>query len=382
MARFNRRGWQRGVVAAAAVALGVVIGAAVPVSAEEPSPTPFTAAGDAPMEMARPQAGGRRPDPQATSGNLLVHDGRFRSLPDAPGALITVHRGLDGLGRTVGTYIDDGAVPGPDGFFPAETIHGFVYDHGRFRTIDIPGLVAFPYDINNRGQIVGVYVDPNAVPGPDGLPPPGAQHAFLWERGRVTIIDPPDTVYAPNAYSINDRGQVVGVRIGADGHQIGFLRQNDGTYVDLDPPGASENKALGINDRGEVVGAYLDDGAEPGPDGLYDPGTVHGYRWQDGRYTRLDVPGARASVAFDIDNRGRIVGDFKDADGQIRGFIHDDTGSRSGPDGHGRRDRRDRYTVIDGPGERSDTLIIHNNDRGDAVIPAPGTIDAIENIVR
>jgi hypothetical protein len=380
MARSDQRGSLRGVVAAAAVALGVSIGAPVPVSAEEPSPTPFTAAADAsPMEMSRPQAGGRRPAPQATGGNLLVRDGRFRSLPDAPGAIITVHRGLDDRGRTVGTYIDDGAVPDAGGFFPPESIHGFVHDRGRFRTIDIPGVVAFPYDINNRGQIVGVSVDANAAPGPDGLPPAGAQHAFLWERGRVTIIDPPDTVYAPNAYSINDRGQAVGVRVGPDGHQIGFLRQPDGTYVDLDPPGASDNKALGINDRGEVVGAYLDDGAEPGPDGLYDPGTVHGYHWQDGRYTRLDVPGARASVAFDIDNRGRIVGDFKDADGRIRGFVLGDAGSRRGPGG---QDRRDRYTVVDGPGERSDTLVIHSNDRGDAVIPAPGTIDAIENIVR
>ena len=49
MARLNRRGWQRGVVAAAAVALGLVIGAPVPVSAEEPPPTPFMAAGDAPQ---------------------------------------------------------------------------------------------------------------------------------------------------------------------------------------------------------------------------------------------------------------------------------------------------------------------------------------------
>ena len=53
---------QRGVVAAAVVALGVVIGAPVPVSAEEPSPTPFMAAGDAsPIEIPGPQAGDRRP---------------------------------------------------------------------------------------------------------------------------------------------------------------------------------------------------------------------------------------------------------------------------------------------------------------------------------
>jgi hypothetical protein len=379
MTRFDARRRHRRFVAAAAVAVALVITAPSPVSAEEPPPTPFTVGADAPsIETSRPKARGLAA-PEVSSGNLLLRDGRFRLLPDMPGAQLTVHRGLNDRGQTVGAYLDGGAEPGPDGFYPPETIHGFLHDRGRFRTIDIAGAIAAPYDINNRGQIVGVYVDADAVPGPDGLPPPGFQHAFLWERGRVTVIDPPDTVFAPNAYSINDRGQIVGVRIGAGGRQIGFLRQPDGAYVDLDPPGAGENKALGINDRGDVVGAYLDDGAEPGPDGLFDPGTIHGYRWEHGRYTRLDVPGARATVAFDIDNRGRIVGDFKDDDGQIRGFVRDSGSSRSR---HGWWDGRDRYTRVDGPGERSDTLLIHSNDRGDVVIPAPGTIDAIENIVR
>jgi hypothetical protein len=75
--------------------------------------------------------------------------------------------------------------------------------------------------------------------------------------------------HAPNAYSINDRGDIVGVRVVADGGQLGYLRQPDGRYVTLDPPGGAENKALGINDRGQVVGAYLDDGAVLGPDGRY-----------------------------------------------------------------------------------------------------------------
>jgi uncharacterized membrane protein len=172
--------------------------------------------------------------------------------------------------------------------------------------------------------------------------------------------------HAPNAYSINDRGDIVGVRVVADGGRLGYLHQPDGRYVTLDPPGGAENKALGINDRGQVVGAYLDDGAEPGPDGLYVAGTIHGYRWDDGRYTRLDVPGARATVAEDIDNRGQIIGDVKDAAaGRIRGFLR----------------TRGTYSLVDGPGDRSDSIAIHTNDRGDILIPVPGTIEAVSNIV-
>jgi uncharacterized membrane protein len=318
-----------------------------------------------------PDARGRRPTPGVTTGNVLLRNGRFTSLPDAPGAQVTVHRGLNDRGPDRGCLHRRRRRIGPDGLYPADAVHGFIYTpshsrNPRFETLDIPGAqYAVPYDINNRGQIVGVYLDEGVVPGPDGLPPPGAQHAFLWDRGEVTVIDPPDTVNAPNAYSINDRGEIVGVRVVADVGQVGFVRQPDGRYVTLDPPGGAENKALGINDRGQVVGAYLDDGAEPGPDGLFAAGTIHGYMWDDGRYTRLDVPGARATVAEDIDNRGQIVGDVKDAAGRIRGFLR----------------TRGTYTLVDAPGDRTDSIAIHTNDRGDILIPAPGTIEAVSNIV-
>jgi len=364
----------RWVSAAVATAVGVAalaVAIPAPASAQEPAPGPFGPEGLPGVEGLSPDARGRRPTPELTSGNVLLRNGRFTPLPDAPGAQATVHRGLNDRGQTAGAYIDDGAELGADGLYPPDAVHGFVYTpshnrNRRFETIDIPGArYVVPYDINNRGQIVGLYLDEGAVPGPDGLPPPGAQHAFLWDRGEVTVVDPPDTVLAPNAYSVNDRGQIVGERIVAGVGQLGFVRQPDGRFVTLDPPGGAENKALGINDRGQVVGAYLDDGAVPGPDGLFAADTIHGYMWDDGRYTRLDVPGARATAADDINNRGQIVGDVKDAAGRIRGFLR----------------TRGSDTLIDGPGDRSDSIAIHTNDRGDILIPAPGTIDAITSSV-
>jgi uncharacterized membrane protein len=309
--------------------------------------------------------------PQVATGNVLFRNGRFTELPDAPGAQLTVHRGLNDRGQTAGVYIDDGVKPNPDGFFPPSAGHGFIYTRshepdGRFKVIEIPGAqLTLPYDINNRGQIVGVFLDEGAVPGPDGLPPPGTQHAFLWDRGKVTILDPPDTVSAPNAYTINDRGQIVGVRIDESGNQIGFLRQPDGRYVTLDPPGAAQNKALGINDRGQVVGVYLDDGAVPGPDGRYPARSLHGWLWDGCRYERLDVPDARATAAADINNNGDVVGEVKDAHGRIRGFAR----------------LRGRYTFVDGPGEGNTAFPIHVNDRGDMLIPASGAIEGLVDLV-
>ena len=120
------------------------------------------------------------------------------------------------------------------------------------------------YDINDRGQMVGIYIDAGATPGPNGYYPPGIQHAFMWDKGVVTVVDPPDTVSAPNAYGIINKGQIVGVYLDADLKQHGYLLDH-GTYTPTEPPGSAENKAFGINDHGQVVGIYLDDGALPGP---------------------------------------------------------------------------------------------------------------------
>ena len=336
-----------------------------PAVAQEPESPPFDRAAGA-VEMPRPATRGRQPQQADETGdNLLLRHGRFTALPEPRGATSTVHAGMNDRGQSVGVYLDADGVP-----------HGFVYTptrrrQGAFRTIDIPGTEAtVPRDINDRGQIVGTYGTGGTVPGPDGQPVP-EQHAFVWDRGTVTVVDPPDTVYAPNAYSINDRGEIAGSRHFGDGTQLGYLRQPDGDYITLDPPVGAASKALGVNDRGQVVGAYLDDDAEPGSNGLFAPGTVHGYHWDRGRYDRLDVPRARATAAFGINDRGRIVGEVKDAGGRIRGFL------RSPGPTH----RWWTYRFVDGPGNPGESMAIDVNDRGDILIPAPGSIEHLVDLV-
>jgi hypothetical protein len=111
---------------------------------------------------------------------------------------------------------------------------------------------------------------------------------------------------------------------------------------------------------------YLDDDAVPGPDGRYPRRSLHGYLWDRGRYERLDVPHARATAAADINNRGDVVGEVKDADGRIRGFAR----------------LRARYTFVDGPGEGNTSFPIHVNDRGDMLVPAAGTIEGLVDLVK
>ena len=59
----------------------------------------------------------------------------------------------------------------------------------------------------------------------------------------------------------------------------GFLRNERGRFTTIHVPGAVQTQAFGINNRGQVVGEYLD------ADGRF-----HGYLWEKGRFTTIDGP--------------------------------------------------------------------------------------------
>ena len=125
-------------------------------------------------------------------------------------------------------------------------------------------------------------------------------HGFLFDHGELTRIDAPGAALT-FLFDINDRGQVLGVGTDADNTTgFGFVRDSRGNYTRLpDVPGALTTIPLGFNNRGQIVGLYVDgDGAQ------------HGYLLEQGRFTTIDVPGAVATDAFGINDRGQIVGAF------------------------------------------------------------------------
>ena len=75
----------------------------------------------------------------------------------------------------------------------------------------------------------------------------------------------------------------------------------------LDVPGSlsSSTTADGINDLGQIVG-YYQDAARNG----------HGFLYDQGNYTPLDVPGAYITYATGINASGQIVGYYGDAAGR------------------------------------------------------------------
>jgi uncharacterized membrane protein len=205
----------------------------------------------------------------------------------------------------------------------APPVNGFILRDGRYTPVKIPRTLAHtapngidPTGINDRGQIVGEYVDNRSV----------SRGYLLQPNGRFTRIDVPGSM-GTNASKINNRGQIVGLYndrspdLGDRPDSVGpfslrgFLREPDGRYIRIDFPGATSTQVLDINDRGQAVGEYIDQA-----------GAFHGFMWERGRITTLDVPGAAGTSVFAINDHGQIAGVVGDGTNPPRGFLLDRDG--------------------------------------------------------
>jgi probable HAF family extracellular repeat protein len=107
-----------------------------------------------------------------------------------PGALQSAAFDINDQGQVLGAYLDK------DG-----TSRYFVFGEGDLEIIDVLGAVQLlPFGINNRGHVVGFYLDTDLV-----------RHGFIFQNGTVTTIDHPLASLDSEAHDINDRGQIVGL---------------------------------------------------------------------------------------------------------------------------------------------------------------------------
>ena len=128
--------------------------------------------------------------------------------------------------------------------------------------------------------------------------------ALLWDRGRMTVLDPP--VDRIDRLVVNSAGVVAG-RGGAAGGVVSWVYEH-GAYRTLDGPGGRHEGVVAINSRGDVLGggpeARLATAAIPRT-GPYDQPVV--WPAADRRPRELPAPGADAT-AYDIDDDGTVVG--------------------------------------------------------------------------
>jgi probable HAF family extracellular repeat protein len=186
---------------------------------------------------------------------------------------------------------------------------------------------------------------------------------FLLDRGRYEVIDLPGSEVTgafgiSTINGINNRGRIVGKAVDADAEGFyGLVGDRRGRFRRFDFPGALATYANKIDDRGRIVGVANRTAPEVGV-----PGTF-GYLLARGGFTRIAYPGAVSTEAIGINNRGRVVGGYLDQNGVGRGF----------------RWQNGRFTTFDGPpGPNAGlTALTDINDRGDMVgayVAGTGTV--------
>ena len=270
-----------------------------------------------------------RHEPRSPGPVFVLDKGRISAF-DPPGLNANELIDINDRGQVAGTYID-----------PSGASRGFVRDnHGRFTLVDVPGATeTYVSKINDRGQIVGIacftascdsqrgYLrDPDGgfraiqVPGAarteafglddqgrivgQYVDDDGVTHGYVWKRGRFSTIDIKGAA-GTSITGLNDHGEMVGAYVDSDGTFHAFFRTARGRVATYGAPGVPYTVPFDVNDRGTIVGLTTD--ALPLPDAEQLHGFVLNIR-RGGRPTPIDVPGAPRTVAYGIDDRGRIAG--------------------------------------------------------------------------
>jgi probable HAF family extracellular repeat protein len=197
------------------------------------------------------------------------------------------------------------------------------------------GIEGIPWDVSDRGQIVGYAFESGAflwdrgvitylAPGWGSSQASGINergqvvgflqvgststfYAFTWQDGEFTYLAPlSGAADHAQASSINKAGLVVGSSVGATSWTRAVAWQGD-TIIDLDALKGplTHNSAEAVNDRGQIVGYGT---SERGGDPL------HAFLWEAGVLTELHGLSDYATAEA-INNHGWVVGNSRDSAG-------------------------------------------------------------------
>ena len=153
-----------------------------------------------------------------------------------------------------------------------------------------------PQKINERGDIVGEFIDSS-----------GVTRGFVrFSDGSFSapIVDPNDTVGFTEGRGINNSRTVVGDYGTSDGNLHGFFLSG-GTFTGFDIPGAAFTAVLSINNPGDFTGTFIFPRQTEIQQAFVSVG---------GTITSFSIPAAIATLAYDInDSKRLVVGYYIDA---------------------------------------------------------------------
>src|SRR5437867_1529784 len=158
-------------------------------------------------------------------------------------------------------------------------------------TFDYPGTgnLTLPQKINERGDIVGEFIDSS-----------GVTRGFVrFSDGSFSdpIVDPNDTVGFTEGRGINNSREIAGDYVISDGTIHSFFLSGS-TFTEYDVPGAVQTNLLSINDAGDFTGGFDPDGS----------GGFQAVVTVARNFKTISVPDASWTLAYQIHNTNPFVG--------------------------------------------------------------------------
>ena len=215
----------------------------------------------------------------------VIDDGDFPAGTTAP-------QGINNRNVVVGAIQSDGTLN-------SIGIHGFIYDDGKFTTLDFPGATRTEaFNINDFGVVTGDYTDSSSV-----------THGFTYRNGTFTTVDNPGAI-SSFVYGVNDAGVLTIQYVGTDNRNHSTILAH-GKFLAADVPAATDSFIHGVNLFGAAAYSYTDA-----------TGVFHGaLRTPSGSFAKFDAPGATNGTFGDgVNDFGVVVGVFRDAT-TAHGFI-------------------------------------------------------------
>jgi surface-anchored protein len=169
---------------------------------------------------------------------------------------------------------------------------------GRLTTepLTVPGLTnVSAVSLANDGTLLGYLT----------TGPAENLRGFTATGTNVTVLPLPSGYTDLQPWGVDSAGTIVGELDYASGF---ILRGTNFTIVDFPAEGVTETLLTGINDTGLITGTAF---GEAGP---------FAFTLQETNFALVALPGASRSFAYDVNNRGVVVGQYRQGAGDTFGF--------------------------------------------------------------
>ena len=240
----------------------------------------------------------------ADSGVVTWSGERIRRLstPRAPNGSGPVVAAVNAAGDIIGNATMD--YPGPHGRVLEQ--YGFIRRAAKWVLVGASKRKAQVNGLNDPGQVVG-WRGRATLPG---------FQAFLWQHGKMTILDAPPGIAdaSTTAIAINNRGQIAGEAVVDSGdyprsHGVIWEKGTATALGSLFRGGESYVKA--ISEGGRVVGWSFHRRTR----------REQAFIWEAGRLTNLGAAHCLSSRALAINDRGQAVGTCEKSKGRSHAVL-------------------------------------------------------------